>query len=87
MKILFVVFPAYVLLLFITSFSTESGWIKLPDKNLNQWVTFISYRFKDDYSGSIPVNFQTDIKMKSTIKPSQCLLLQTGNPCNFMTFN
>jgi hypothetical protein len=56
MKILFIVFPTYLLLLVFTSFSTESGWIKLLDKNLNQWETYLSFRFKDDYNGTIPVN-------------------------------
>jgi hypothetical protein len=44
------------LLLFFTSFSMEPGWIKLLDKNLNQWETYLSYRYQDGYDGSIPVN-------------------------------
>ena len=43
-------------LLFFTSFSNESRWIKLLDKNLSQWQTYLSYRFQDGYNGSIPVN-------------------------------
>jgi hypothetical protein len=52
------------ILLFLTSFSMESGWIKLLDKNLNQWETYLSYRYHDDYNGSVPVNDKGE-----TIKP------------------
>lgn len=44
------------ILLFFTSFSTESGWVKLLDKNLSKWEIYQSYRFHDGYDGTIPVN-------------------------------
>jgi hypothetical protein len=56
MKKIMSFFILSAVLLFFTSFSGESGWIKLLDKNLNNWETYLSYRFQDGYNGSIPVN-------------------------------
>ena len=56
MKRIIYFFILSTLLLIFTSFSRESGWVKLLDENLDQWETYLSYRYHDGYNGSIPVN-------------------------------
>jgi hypothetical protein len=44
------------LVLFFTSSSTESGWVKLLDKKLSKWEIYQSYRFPENSDASVPVN-------------------------------
>jgi hypothetical protein len=43
-------------LLFSTSFVTDSGWTKLFDKKLSKWGMYQSFRHKEGYLGKPPVN-------------------------------
>jgi len=61
MKKIMVYIILSTLLLFFTSFSMESGWIKLLDKNLNQWETYLSYRYNENFNGLVPVNDKGEI--------------------------
>jgi len=42
----------------------KEGWTSLLDNNLSQWETYLSYRHKPGYNGSIPVDEKGD-----TIQP------------------
>ncbi len=49
-------FILVTLLLFLTSTTNESGWVKLLDKNLSKWEIYQSYRFPENSDASVPVN-------------------------------
>ena len=38
----------------LSSMDTDEKWIILLDKDLTQWETYLSYRFKPDYNGTVP---------------------------------
>ena len=44
------------LVLIFTSFTNDSDWVKLLDKNLSKWEMYLSYRHKNSYDGKIPTD-------------------------------
>ena len=58
-------FILVTLLLFLTSTTNESGWVKLLDKNLSKWEIYQSYRFPENSDASVPVNAKGEVRLRS----------------------
>lgn len=62
----------YILLLSISSsLATAADWQPLLDKELSHWDTYLSYKHKESYDGSVPLDEQG--------KPIPPIGLNTGN--------